>query len=213
MQGRHSESRRSIADLIAAFPNAMSEIVSGASPGEDADVFADSIARAGGLVDAYYRNGPGRRHIAFHLAFNGDRLRKFKTVAEQAMSEYHRQFGAVDGKASSLSCDLEEPRPGVATIPDLRTYALVARFPSERTPVETLSDLRQQVVTARQYQICDLQYGDGSCDLAAWSEPVILPVSFGEIVLLSVCDYCLRLHLEKHGVSGGEIVDPDDVID
>lgn len=197
---------------LVSFP-ACQEAVVGVSPDADADDIADSIMLAGDLVDAYYRVGPGRRFLAVHLAFSGDRLRKFKTIAEQAMSDYHIQFSAADGKSSSLSCDLEAGWPGVASVPDLRTYAVVARFPFERTPIATLIDLNQQVAAAREFQVCDLRYGDGSCDLASWSEPIILPVVHGEIVLLSVCDYCLRLHLEKHGISGGEIVDSDDVVD
>lgn len=195
------------------------------NPGTAAAAKADQLEAAltagHDLVAEYLTN------VAPHLlvvAFAAERFRKLRLVAGKVKPGKHK-LGSYD-RAFSAPLDRPEALPTGLTVPtktefnahpmtgDTRVYAVLARVPDYRVPVATRDDLVAFVAEARKLRFCDIQLKGALCDGAIWSEPVLVPFMRGDaIVFVSVCHFCWKAYCEKHGVSAGEIIDPDDVVD
>jgi hypothetical protein len=194
---------------LARYPSLTSQP---ATPEQTAmgDQLSASLTLAHDLTDQVYGQAK-YRYLWVHLG--GDRLVKFRTIAEQAAGAYKHDFGSADG-FSDASGQTVESGWSVASTPDTRVFAIVPRWPFERTPIASLAELNSQIAKVTEHRLCDLKRNGGLCDGAAWSESTVLPVVRGELlVLISACEYCLKSYAEQHGISGGEVIDPDDVID
>ncbi|WP_142270981.1 hypothetical protein [Mycobacterium sp. AT1] len=179
-----------------------------------ADQFEVGMLLSHELTEARFVSvGDTAKFMAVHIA--GDRLGKFRAIADRAVADYFREFEAPAGRPTShpTGFTVESPTSTGAT-PDTRTYAILARYPFERTPVASQAELNAFVAKESRHKMCDLRLNGGFCDGAMWSDSTLLPIVRADvIVFVAVCGNCWKSYCERHGISGGMISDPDDTID
>jgi hypothetical protein len=206
---RHGETR--LADAAERFPSLTGDDETGSAFAEQLEA---AMLLPHQLAEARFVSaGDTATFMAVHVA--GDRLGKFRAVADRAVAEYFRHFGAQADRPSAHPVGFTvESSTSTGETPDTRAYAIMARYPFERTPVANQADLNALVHKESRQRMCDLRLKGGFCDGAMWSNSVLLPIARADvIVLVAVCFDCWKTYRERHGISGGEITDPDDTVD
>ena len=148
-----------------------------------------------------------------HIA--GDRLGTFRSIADRAFADYCREFGdsTVNPGTDLTGFTVEKGWPAKPSTRDTRVYAILARWPFERTPVATRADLNAFINDARRHNMCDLRLKNEFRDHTTWLESALVPIARADvIVFVAVCSECWRAYCEKHGLSGSEIIDPEDAV-
>ncbi|MGE2835135.1 hypothetical protein [Mycobacterium sp. SMC-4] len=193
------------------------------------DQFEAALEAAEQIVEEYKRRFLSRDAQALLDAVEGLRglgrlrgfakFRKLRRIVDDAFGQYNRPDGFGDSTRDPMrqltGYTVERVFPTPGNVPDTRVYAIVPRWANiERIPVSTADELRKFIEDTQAERFCDLTLRSGFCDRSKVSDSAVLPFFQSDVIVcVSTCSSCLKEYLKQQGFKGGDIIDPDDVID